>query len=193
MNKIVSGIIVILGIFTQEVYSATNNSSIIECAWNQFTNQVPDKDWMDYFTLSESLNFDLYLRRPSYQTFACTISNNWQDALSSFLSIGTNETKRLAVLGVGKSFDDNFYIAYCNALADLQQRGFITIQELRWSLASSFTNLDTCLIRRYQEPQVTNLVVKLKEIFPNNSQWEDVLSGASYTNYLEEVEAGLWD
>ena len=173
--------------------SMVNGLEVEKNAWAQLTNIISRKELRNNLAVDESINFDHFMRCASYQEFARVISNNWQSVLTSFSAVGTNETERIALVGVGKSFGEDFYIAYGITLANLYQEHIVTSNELEWYIASRLISLDTCLIRRYQEPQVTNFVSKLKVAFPARSTWDRILSGVAYTNYLEEVEAGLWD
>lgn len=182
-----------MGILSTPSLSMVNGLEVEKNAWTQLTNTLSKEELHNNLTVDESINFDQFMRCAPYQEFARAISNNWQSVLTSFSAVGTNEAERIALVGVGKSFGEDFYIAYGITLANLYQEHIVTSNELEWYIASRLISLDTCLIRRYQEPQVTNFVSKLKVAFPARSTWDRILSGAAYTNYLEEVEAGLWD
>lgn len=182
-----------IGALSTPSLSMVNGLEVEKNAWAQLTNTISRKELRNNLAVDESINFDQFMRCAPYQEFARVISNNWQSVLTSFLAVGTNEAERIALVGVGKSFGEDFYIAYGITLANLYQEHIVTSNELEWYIASRLISLDTCLIRRYQEPQITNFVSKLKVAFPARSTWDRILSGAAYTNYLEEVEAGLWD
>ena len=182
-----------IGALSTPSLSMVNGLEVEKNAWAQLTNTISRKELRNNLAVDESINFDHFMRCAPYQEFARIVSNNWQSVLTSFSAVGTNEAERIALVGVGKSFGEDFYIAYGITLANLYQEHIVTSNELEWYIASRLISLDTCLIRRYQEPQVTNFVSKLKVAFPARSTWDRILSGVAYTNYLEEVEAGLWD
>ena len=151
-------------------------------------------DTLRVAVLGEPMNFaDFSGRHPSYRAFAVTVSNNWCVALSNFCAIATNETERLLLIGVGQQFDEDFYIDYMGTLSDLRTNNVITAEELQWAASPIRAYLLTCILRRYSEPKVIQLVNKYRVSRPHlTDYWNDILSGAAYTNYLEEVEMGLW-
>ena len=144
--------------------------------------------------LGEPMNFVGFAERyRSYGEFSIAVSNCWREALSNFASIATNAVDRLLLLGVGEQFEEDFYIDYMNVVSELKTNGVITASELKWIAWSPRSDLLTCIRRRYREPKVMMLVDKYKvSMQQHTNYWNDVLSGAAYTNYLEEVEAGLW-
>lgn len=147
----------------------------------------------DYSMLQDAMNFEGVGADPTYAGFASSISNCWREVLANFEAIATNNLERLLVLGVGKQYGEDFYIDYMGVLSDLRTNGTITAKEFSWARASTRFDLQSCLFRRYQEPKVIELIDKYKAAMPGRTNyWDSVLSGAAYTNYLEEVEAGLW-
>ena len=190
-KKIICAIIFLFA--GQTLLGSTNSLAVVQTAWNQLTNQVPIQECSDCLTIYEPLNFNSFSKRDAYKAFAQTISNDWASILTSFSLIGTNETERLAVLGIGKCFSEDFYISYCTTLADLQHTKIISDKELRWGLLAGRYDLHTCLIRRYRESPVTNLITKLIVSFPAEaSTWNEIMQGITYTNYVDEIESGLW-
>ena len=143
--------------------------------------------------LKDAMNFEGVSDVPTYAGFAASVSNCWREMLENFEVIATNNLERLLVLGVGKQYSEDFYIDYMGVLSDMRTNSIITAKELAWAQASTRYDLMSCLIRRYKEPKVIELVNKYKTSMPASSnRWNDILSGVAYTNYLEEVEAGLW-
>lgn len=144
--------------------------------------------------LGESMNFIGFSEKyDSYGEFARSVSNCWREALSNFGLIATNAVDRFLLLGVGEQFDEDFYIDYMDGVVDLNTNGIVTASELNWIAWPPRPDLLTCIRRRYRESKVMTLVDKYKIAMPQKTNyWNDVLSGAAYTNYLEEVEAGLW-
>lgn len=150
-------------------------------------------DFLDGRVLDEALNFEDFGKYDSYSQFSKYVSNNWQAVLANFGSISTNSVDRFLLLGVGKQFSERFYIDFISELCVLQTNNVITARELDWARASTRYDLNSCIIRRYRETDVISLVNSLKKINPaRSSYWDDILSGKRYTNYLHEVEAGLW-
>ena len=142
--------------------------------------------------VGEVLNFESFGRYTSYQDFAVAVSNDWRSVLGSFNAITTNKVDRLLLLGVGKQFDEDFYIDYISELCVLCTNNIITSGEMDWAITSTRYDLQSCFIRRYKESKIIALLNSLKSVFPNRLLWDRILSGERYTNYLHEVEAGLW-
>jgi len=147
----------------------------------------------DYWTMDEAMNFEWFRTNAVYCSLSSVISNDWEDVLASLPTIATNNLERLLVLGVGKQYDEDFYIDYMEALSDMKTNNLISAKEFAWARASTRYDLMSCLARRYQEPKVIGLVNKYKTSIPSQTNlWNSILSGAAYTNYLEEIEIGLW-
>lgn len=148
---------------------------------------------LDYCSMDEAMNFEWFQTNGVYNSFSVTISNDLANVLAKFSEIATNSLERLLVLGVGKHFDEDFYIAFIDALSGMRTNKVISAREFSWAQTSARFDLMSCFIRRYQEPRVRVVIEKLSVAEPNHSNhWNKVLSGVAYTNYLEEVEIGLW-
>ena len=147
----------------------------------------------DYWTIEDAIDFEWFREESAYRRFALVVSNNWSNAILHLSELSTNDFERLLMLGAGKSYDEDFYIDYIDTIATMTTNNIVSARELSWARASKRFDLNSCLIRRYQEPKVVELVNKLNVVMPQQeSRWNDILSGAAYTNYLEEVAMGLW-
>ena len=147
----------------------------------------------DYWMMDEAMNFEWFCTNTVYRAFSTVVSNDWAEVLALLPNVATNDLERLFVLGVGKQYDEDFYVDYMGVLSDMKTNSLITAKEFNWARASTRYDLMSCLIRRYQEPKVIGLVNKYKISLPAHTNlWNSILSGAAYTNYLEEVEIGLW-
>lgn len=156
---------------------------------NAYVNIPPQ--YMESGVLQECID-ELY-KVPSYAVFANAVTNDWREILANLNEVATNEVERLLIIGVGLHYDEDFYLDFSSVLCDMHTNGVITAEELLFGRASHRYDLNSCMIRRYQEPKVIELVNKYKTANPQQADyWDGVLSGAAYTNYLEEVEAGLW-
>ena len=171
-------------------WADTNLLSRIRSQFDNVYANMPSQD-MIYGVLEESID-ELY-KEPAYASFADAVTNNWRDVLANIGQVATNDVERLLIIGVGLQYDEDFYLDYCSVLCDMHANGAITAREFLNGRASHRYDLNSCLIRRYQEPKVIELIGKYKAAQPSRTNyWNSVLSGAAYTNYLEEVEAGLW-
>ena len=164
----------------------------VRAALNAYERSV-DSVCLQASYLNDALNFNLGISQSlQYKTFAIAVSNDWRTVLSNMNSIATNSAERLLILGTGRVFDENRYIDYLDVLATMRTNGVISAAELKWFEATSRYDQMSCIIRRYRQSNVSNLVEKLKIALPRTNYWDDILSGAAYTNYLEEARAGLW-
>ena len=164
----------------------------VRAGLDEICTKTPARD-LRYGIVEEQICFDSFHRSPAYVRLANAVSNDWQTVLANLSQTATNNVERLFVLCVSLQYDENFYLDFCSTLCDMRANNAITARELESAMASRRYDIDTCLIRRYQEPKVVALVNKLKIAMPQQeSRWNDILSGAAYTNYLEEVAIGLW-
>lgn len=184
---VVAGILLAMSFF-----AGGGSPQLVRQALNEVTALCCSNKW-DYWTMEESMNFEWFREKSAYRSFSAIVSNDWATTLSSMSVIATNNLERLFVLGVGKQYGEDFYIDYMGALADMATNSLITTRELEWAKATTRYDLMSCLYRRYREPKVIELVNKYKVVFPQRTnRWDAILSGAAYTNYLEEVAVGLW-
>ena len=138
-------------------------------------------------------NYDIvFATNVSYCALAATVSNDWRNALANLALCATNQFERLLVLGVRDRFGADFYMDFMDELVTMKTNDLITAKEFSWARSTEVPELERYLERRYQKPRVRTLVGRFKIAEPENPRWDDVLSGAAYTNYLDEVSAGLW-
>ena len=138
-------------------------------------------------------NYDIvFATNASYSALAITVSNDWRNALANLALCATNQFERLLVLGVRDRFGAEFYVEFMDELVTLRTNDLITAKEFSWARSTEVPELERCLERQYQDPRVRALVERFKIAEPANPRWDDVLSGVAYTNYLQEVSAGVW-
>lgn len=184
---LVVGIMISVGAFASDV-----TQEQVRLALNEVDSLCVSNRW-SYGILEEAMNFEWFRNNPVYRSFSSVVSNGWDEVLTSLPAIATNDLERLLVLGVGKQYGEDFYIDFMGRLSDMKTNNVITASEFAWARASTRYDLMSCLIRRYQEPKVIELVNKYKVSIPSQTnRWNGILSGAAYTNYLEEVSIGLW-
>ncbi len=172
--------------------TATNDVRHIRAALDSLDYVCATNQW-NYRLVEEAMNFERIKESPDYRAFASVVSNDWTLALEHLDELATNDLERLLILGVGKTYDEDFYIEHMGALASMVTNNLVLAEEFSWARASTRFDLQSCLIRRYQEPKVIALIDKYKAVQPDRTNyWDSVLSGVAYTNYLEEVKAGLW-
>lgn len=136
--------------------------------------------------------FDMLRMDECYRGFATFVTGRQDVVFAHLGSLATNNWERLVTLGVCKAFDEDWYLRSCAQVADMVNSGVASSNELEWVLSSSRTNIDTCIVRRYKETPVTNLVFKLRGLVATDAYWDEVLSGVAYTNLLEEAGLDLY-
>lgn len=139
-------------------------------------------------------NYGVSVNR-EYVRLATLVSNDYKNVFANLDKIATNDAERLLVLGAGWQFGEAFYLDCLDELVDLGMKQVVTLKEIRWYWHLSYkAQLINCLRVRYKEPRITNIIHKLMRLEPNRkAYYEQILSGESYTNYLHEMEARLWD
>lgn len=138
-------------------------------------------------------NYDIvFATNASYRALVTTVSNNWRNVLASLSLCATNQFERLLVLGARDRFGADFYMDFMDELVTMKTNGLISAKEFSWARSTEEPELERYLDRKYRTPRVRALVERFKVAEPMNDDWDDVLSGVAYTNYLNEVEAGMW-
>lgn len=138
-------------------------------------------------------NYDVvFAANVSYCTLATVVSNDWRNALANLSRCATNQFERLLVLGVRDRFGAGFYLDFMEELVAMRTNGVISAKEFSWARSTEVPELERYLECHYNTPRVRTVVEMFKIAEPTNPRWDDVLSGVAYTNYLEEVSAGLW-
>ena len=130
-----------------------------------------------------------------YVLLSTLVSNDYKNVFANVGAVATNDVERLLVFGAGWQFGEAFYLDCLDELVDLGMRGKVSTNEIYWYRTGSWqSKLINCLRVRYKEPRITNIIHKLMRLEPNRkAYYEQILSGESYTNYLHEMEARLWD
>ena len=157
-----------------------------KAAWQELSSSLPSRDLEG---LADSFDFVDYFRCAEHDKYARAISNNWRSVLAALPQIGTNRLERYAILGVGKTFGDDFYIDYCMALADLHHEKIISDDDLDWMLISRQWVLMDCFRKRQEEPLVRDLLKKLIIELPKHSDiLTDFLLGIDYIDDMELID-----
>lgn len=127
-----------------------------------------------------------------YHRRVSAVSNNWRSVLANLSLCATNQSERLLILGVRDRFGADFYMDFMDELVTMKTNGLIAAKEFSWARSTEDPELERYLDLKYRTPRVRALVERFKVAEPMNDVWDDVLSGVAYTNYLDEVEAGMW-
>ena len=127
-----------------------------------------------------------------YQNLCRAVSNDIAGTFLHLHEITTNAAERLVLMSTAWQWDENSYLDAYDVLAGLAISNRVSKSELEWFGMPDRNDLSNCIRCRYRETRVTNLVYKIARVTGDTNQCRAVVSGESYTNYLEEVSAGLW-
>lgn len=132
---------------------------------------------------------------PEYRCLMTLVSNDYKNVFANVGTVATNDVERLLVFGAGWQFGEAFYLDCLDELVDLGMKGKVSTNEIHWYRTGSWqSQLINSLRVRYKEPRITNIIHKLMRLEPGRkAYYEQILSGESYTNYLQEMKARLWD
>lgn len=132
-----------------------------------------------------------YRRHSAYRELVGIVSNNQETVCANFDLCATNELSRMVLLSVWWGGDDGLYINGLSNTLDLAISGIVAREELDWYRMGHFSvRRGNLLALQYDEPGVSNLVVRLYGFTKETNICNRILSGearVSVTNYLEEV------
>jgi len=128
----------------------------------------------------------------AYCVLCQTVSNDVATVFHGMPQITTNAAERLLLMSTAWQYDENFYLRAYTVLADMALSNQVSSAELEWFSLPKRNDLANCIRCRYRESQVTNLAYKISQVTGDLNTYHEIVTGVSYTNYLEEVAAGLW-
>ena len=130
-------------------------------------------------------------RCPSYQDLVGLVSSNQEAVCTNFSMCATNELSRMVLLASWWGGNDDLYISGLAHSLDLAIAGVVTREDLDWYRMGHFNiRRGNILALRYDEPGISNLVVRLYGFTGETNACSRILSGearVSITNYLEEI------
>ena len=108
--------------------------------------------------------------------------------------ISTNQSERLIVMASGVVMGEERYLACISSVADMVLSNKLTSSELRfYKMRCSILDhrATSSLVRRYQEPAISNLIMKLHAAGAYPQGVSDIFSGEAKEFYLDAVHDGL--
>ena len=138
--------------------------------------------------------FDLRFSPERYQPLATSISNSWQTVLPMMNSIASNRIERLLLMNTGWWNGESSYCGYMSMLSDLVASNQLDIVELKAFEKAAWNRpgVATSLSRRHSEVEVVNIVDKMRNVGFDTNYCSRIISGEIYSNYVNQVEDGLW-
>lgn len=122
------------------------------------------------------------------------VTNRWNEVLAAMPEIAKDQAERLVVMGAGVVVGEERYLGCVSAVADMVMSNKLTVTELQFyrtqcSLADHYAA--SSLVRRYQEPAVSNLIMKLNAAGAYPQGVSHIFSGEEKELYLDAVHDGL--
>ena len=122
------------------------------------------------------------------------VTNRWNEVLAAMPEIATDQAERLVVMGAGVVVGEERYLGSVSAVADMVMSNKLTVTELQFyrtqcSIADHYAA--SSLARRFQEPAVSNLIMKLEAAGAYQQGVSHIFSGEGKELYLDAVHEGL--
>lgn len=129
----------------------------------------------------------------SFRTLRCGVTNQWNAALQQLLCV-TNQDDRLIVMAACAAHTEEEYInrvGYLAAMAISNQLSTVEFQffKNRCAVANHFAA--SVLVRRYNEPMISNLIMKVNSAGGFPSGVDSIFTGEEKQLYEEAVEEGM--
>lgn len=129
-----------------------------------------------------------------FRAMAQMVSDEWTCALADMDSITTNHNERLMVIYAGVGLGETNFLVRINQMADFVLSNKVSLTELRFykvQCGISDHHATSSLIRRYQEPSISNLIMKLNAVGAYPQGVSDIFSGEAKELYLDAVHDGV--
>lgn len=120
-----------------------------------------------------------------YAPLVSAMSNHWAVVLSNCTSFATSRVERILVQNTGWYMSQDIYLRYLEILTGKVERGEIELSELNGFLQGSWKNhpVSSVVYRRYQETEVSNLVLRIQSLGIATNWCSRVLSGHALQRY----------
>ena len=130
----------------------------------------------------------------TFQAMAQIVAGEWPCALADMDSITTNQNERLMVIYAGVGAGETNFLERIGQMADFVLSNKVSLAELRFykTQCGIFDHQATSsLVRRYQEPAISNLIMKLNAVGVYPQGVSDIFSGEAKELYLDAVHDGV--
>lgn len=122
------------------------------------------------------------------------VSNDWSVALACLPNVSTNDSERMMIVAAGTIAGESNFLARIDVAADMVLSNKLTSSELvfyrtQCSIADHYAA--SSLVRRYHEPAISNLIMKLNAAGCYPRGVSDIFSGDAKELYLDAVHDGL--
>lgn len=122
------------------------------------------------------------------------VTNSWSDVLYMMPELSTNQSERLIVMAAGTVTGEQRYLYSVETAADMVLSNKINAAELRFFI-NRCTIADhravSTLLFRYQEPAISNLIMKLHSAGAYPQGVKDIFTGEEKESYLDALHDGM--
>lgn len=187
MKSMMIGMVVLLGMTG---ISQTNDLvSCVRSSVSSVVSSLPQGLWGEPSQIREFGTNPANL--PGYRELVGIVSNNQDFVCTNFNNCATNEISRMMLLSAWWGGDDSLYISGLSHCLDLVVSGVLTRDDLAWYRFGHRNESRCCILSlRYDEPGVSNLVIRLCNYTGEIEACRRILSGESrisVTNYLWQI------
>lgn len=123
-----------------------------------------------------------------------SVTNHWDEVLSMLPEISTNQSERLIVMAAGVVQGEQRFLSCVESVANAALSNKVNAIELRFYKSQcSFADPSavSSLVRRYQEPAISNLIMKMSSAGAYPQGVGRIFSGEEKELYLDAVHDGL--
>lgn len=125
-----------------------------------------------------------------YQALVDVVSSNQDVVCSNFNFCATNEISRMMLLSAWWGGDDALFISGLSRCLDMAMAGTLPREDLTWyRFGHGIERRNAILSLRYDEPGISNLVIRLCNYTGETNACRRILSGASrrsISDYLDQ-------
>ena len=196
MNKIKKFVSLVLAITGLSILANPAGLSYCEDVRRQLMSlkQQLGDSLSDYRQLREEIHELGLITNSTFVTMSQYVSANWTNVIAGIDLITTNSNERLLVLYAGVGAGETNFLSRIDCLADMVSSNSVSLAELRFyktQCAIVDHSAANSLIVRYQEPAISNLIMKLNAVGIYPQGVSDIFSGEAKELYLDAVNDGL--
>ena len=130
-----------------------------------------------------------------FSPIVAIMSNNWHEVMLHVSEYATNAIDRILLENTGSFLGEDAYLGYLSLLADKVVSNEISLVEFEKFQVNAWHNhpVSSVVYRRYQDPVVSNLVIKFQQAGVNTNRCQWILSGQAAEHYQKLLDDGHLD
>lgn len=165
----------------------------VKCPMSRIVNSYGEKRLRPFLLLNDWDGFNIATNSDFIQ-LSQIVTNHWNEMLAEMPRISTNQAERIILMASGVVTGEEKFLSCVSLAADMVLSNKLTLAELKfYTMRCSIADHHavSSLVRRYQEPAISNLIMKLYAVgkYPNGVS--HIFSGQAKEDYLDAVNDGL--